>query len=119
MKNIILAVVIIMFSFPSFAGECSYGSCGFSVSAKRAPVRGLFRRFRLRKSYRCHVSKLESCDMKKVCCEKGCCSPEMAKKPVVCTRSACPAGCSVDECCDKCCGKKCCASKKCKCTHCK
>lgn len=119
MKNIILALILSLVTLPLFADQCSSGSCGRSVGMVRSPSRCLFRRFRIRKSYRYHVYKLESCDMKKGCCENGCCSPEMAKKPTVCTKAACPAGCSVDECCDKCCGTKCCTSKKCKCTNCK
>lgn len=119
MKSVILALMFMLISIPASAGQCSSASCVRSAGVMKAPIRCLFRRLRARKKYHCHVSKLESCDMEKLCCNNGCCSPEMAKKPVVCTKAACPAGCDVDECCDKCCGTKCCPSKKCKCTHCK
>ena len=123
MKNIILALILSLVTLPVFAGQCSSGSCGRSVGMVRSPVKCLFRRFRVRKSHHYHVSKLESCDMKKGCCGKaeccknGCCSPKMAKNPVVCTKATCPAGCSVNECCPECCGKKCCPSEKCKCSN--
>ena len=120
MKNIILALVFILISFPAFAGQCSSGSCGRSVGAVKAPMRCLFRRFRARKSCRHdHVCASSSCCNQAECCKEGDCSAKMAEKPAVCTKAACPAGCSVDECCDKSCGTKCCPSKKCKCTHCK
>lgn len=123
MKNIILALAVLLVSSPVYAGQCSSGSCGSGMrSAYRIPVRGLFSRMRMKRSYARPVMKFETVKTEEKCgsancCSNGVCSPKMAKNPVVCTKATCPAGCSVNECCPECCGKKCCPSEKCKCSN--
>lgn len=122
MKNIILALAVLLVSSPVYAGQCSSGSCGSGMrSAYRMPVRGLFSRMRMKRSYARPVMKFETVKTEEKCGSANCCSNGVCSPKVVDEFSGkvCPAGCSVDECCDKCCEKECCGSAKCKCTSCK